>query len=246
MIIYKITNLINDKIYVGQTSKTIDQRFLAHLKMAKKKVNRHLYDAMNHHGYDNFKIEEIETVSDKISADIREIFWISDLNSLSPNGYNMTIGGGGGNTLASWSDEDRAALFASQGNKRRGKRSAEWVESIRKGSILREQNKTVEKKQEISKKISDTLERKYSSGELVAVTPILYGEDNPNYTSVDIDDVCKLIKLQWKMKEIAEKYNTSKATVGSKLKAATGKTFTEWRRFYGIKGSFGRVSKIDE
>ena len=45
--IYKITNSINGKLYIGQTRKTIEERFQAHLKNAQKHINRYLYDAMN-------------------------------------------------------------------------------------------------------------------------------------------------------------------------------------------------------
>ena len=55
--IYKITNTINNKIYIGQTSKTIEERFKAHISKAKQHINRYLYDAMNHYGYENFIIE---------------------------------------------------------------------------------------------------------------------------------------------------------------------------------------------
>lgn len=96
--IYKITNVINEKVYIGQTSKTIQERFAAHISKAKQKVNRYLYDAMNHYGYENFIIEEIEECSnDKL--DEREIYWINFYQStLKEKGYNMTIGGGGGDT----------------------------------------------------------------------------------------------------------------------------------------------------
>ena len=55
--IYKITNLINNKLYIGQTKKTIEERFKAHIKVARQHKNRYLYDAMNKYGYENFKIE---------------------------------------------------------------------------------------------------------------------------------------------------------------------------------------------
>ena len=55
--IYKIINLSNQKIYIGQTKKTIEERFQSHLKLAKNHVNRYLYDAMNKYGYNNFIIE---------------------------------------------------------------------------------------------------------------------------------------------------------------------------------------------
>ena len=54
--IYKITNEINNKIYIGQTKKTIEERFAAHIQKAKNHTNRYLYDAMNYYGYTREKL----------------------------------------------------------------------------------------------------------------------------------------------------------------------------------------------
>ena len=97
--VYKIINIINNKIYVGKTTKTIEKRFKSHIQKAKRKTNRYLYDAMNHYGYENFKIELIEEIVDNDILNEREIYWISTLNSQDKEiGYNLTIGGDGGNT----------------------------------------------------------------------------------------------------------------------------------------------------
>jgi hypothetical protein len=100
MIIYKITNKINNKVYIGKTERTsIIYRWKTHLKNVKHKVNRHLYDSMNHYGVDNFKIEEIEKCNSINELNDREKHWIKFYNSTNRNfGYNMTYGGDGGNT----------------------------------------------------------------------------------------------------------------------------------------------------
>ena len=97
--IYKITNQVNGKVYIGQTSlPSIQDRFDAHVKKANRHVNRYLYDAINHYGIDNFSIEELEHC-DKDDLDNREIYWISYYQSNNKAfGYNMTSGGGGGDT----------------------------------------------------------------------------------------------------------------------------------------------------
>lgn len=96
--IYKITNNVNQKVYIGQTKKTIEERFSAHIQKAKVYTNRYLYDAMNHYGYENFNVEQIEECEDAL-LDEREIYWISFYHSNEKDfGYNMTSGGGGGDT----------------------------------------------------------------------------------------------------------------------------------------------------
>lgn len=240
MKIYKITNLITGKLYIGQTSKTLNERLEAHIRCAKKKVNRYLYDAMNHYGFHNFTIEVIEETCEAL-ANEREIHWIAQLNTLLPNGYNMTIGGGGGNTLASKSLEERVEIYRRQGEKRRGVRSDRWKKSIAEGAKRREASYSEEKRDVIRQKISATNKAK---GITFPIT-ILFGKDNPNFVDVDVEKCKVLIATGWKLKQIANEFSTTTATIGTKLKIATGKTFSEWRKYYGITGPYSRPRKSD-
>lgn len=95
--IYKIVNTNNGKIYIGKTSKGIDKRFKKHINNAKNKINRRLYDSMNYHGYDKFKIELICLCVTNFHADIMEIYFIKKYYTQDKKfGYNMTSGGDGG------------------------------------------------------------------------------------------------------------------------------------------------------
>ena len=91
--IYKITNKLNGKIYIGKTNRSIEERFEEHcrdrLKQAKEK--RPLYSAMNKYGVENFSIELVEETD--ISEE-REKYWIEYFGSFK-NGYNATLGGDG-------------------------------------------------------------------------------------------------------------------------------------------------------
>lgn len=93
--IYKITNQINGKIYIGKTLKTIEERFKEHCNSYKKKRNekRPLYSAMNKYGIENFDIKEVEKCDDR-SVNEREKYWIEYYGSFK-NGYNATLGGDG-------------------------------------------------------------------------------------------------------------------------------------------------------
>lgn len=93
--IYKITNLINGKEYIGKTELTIKERFRCHIKdsQTKKCEKRPLYSAFNKYGIENFKIELIEECPvEKLSE--REQYWISFYDTYH-NGYNATLGGDG-------------------------------------------------------------------------------------------------------------------------------------------------------
>lgn len=95
--IYKITNLINDKKYIGKTTLTIEARWKKHCyEVYRNRVQYTLYKAMRKYGIENFSIEEIEEVEDS-KLDEREKYWIQYFNSYSGNeqGYNDTYGGEG-------------------------------------------------------------------------------------------------------------------------------------------------------
>lgn len=89
--IYKITNKINDKIYIGQT-KDINRRFREHKKCGYNNVkNKHLYFAIEKYGIDAFTFEVIEYVE---NYNEREQYWIQYYNSISPDkGYNIDNSG---------------------------------------------------------------------------------------------------------------------------------------------------------
>ncbi len=98
IVIYKIENLTNGKLYIGKTM-DMYSRWLTHLKHVKRGTNRRLYDAMRKYGIENFAIEMIEECH-LDSADDREQFWIAHLDTTdTEKGYNMTKGGGGGDTF---------------------------------------------------------------------------------------------------------------------------------------------------
>ena len=93
--IYKIYNNINDKIYIGKTVSTLEERFTQHKRdsIRTRCEKRPLYDAMNKYGKEHFFIELIEEC-DLQDLSTREIYWIEKFNSYH-YGYNATRGGDG-------------------------------------------------------------------------------------------------------------------------------------------------------
>lgn len=89
MYVYKITNKIDEKCYIGITEEPVE-RYKQHIresKMARSK-NRKLYQAIEEFGIENFKFEIIEQTND----DTREEYWITFFDS-KQNGYNHTENG---------------------------------------------------------------------------------------------------------------------------------------------------------
>lgn len=101
-LIYKLTNLVNQKVYIGQTKNSLRKRIISHLTQARtntKSKKHHLQFAIQKYGYDNFDVTILEVCQQNQLND-REIFWISYYNSTNPDkGYNCTKGGDG-NSIA--------------------------------------------------------------------------------------------------------------------------------------------------
>lgn len=108
MIVYKITNKINGKCYIGQTIRTLEERFNRHKKDAlSNKLDTHFARALRKYGPDNFYAEIIEEVDNQELLTKREYYWINFYNSVK-NGYNETNSmlKSGGNTYLSKTDEE--------------------------------------------------------------------------------------------------------------------------------------------
>jgi len=93
--VYKITNKINKKLYIGITMKTIEERFTRHVNSAEKSKYR-IHAAIRKYGKDNFVIETLAVVDTQEEANALEVQLIRQLNSTDYSvGYNMANGGAG-------------------------------------------------------------------------------------------------------------------------------------------------------
>lgn len=91
--IYVIKNILNDKVYVGQTWTSIKERFRKH--KTGKAVCRKLRNAFSKYGVGNFYIELLLVCHTQEIVDYWEIFFIKKLNAIQ-NGYNIKAGGSKG------------------------------------------------------------------------------------------------------------------------------------------------------
>jgi len=92
MFIYKITNLTNAKVYIGQTINSVDKRWKEHCKVSRAKVSS-IALAIQKYGKDNFTIEVVYTATSIEELNIKEQQYISEFDSMAPKGYNLTSGG---------------------------------------------------------------------------------------------------------------------------------------------------------
>lgn len=116
--IYKITNNINGKCYIGQ-SLYLKKRIRRHLTYKSHKDNLALYKAFDKYGVDKFTIEILETIDIEKCDDIKfeldklEISYIKKYDSYN-SGYNKTIGGDAGITGYKFTEEQRRKVSEHQ------------------------------------------------------------------------------------------------------------------------------------
>lgn len=89
VVIYKITNKTNGKVYVGQTTRDLETRIAEHSRKQRTVIEK----AINKYGIDNFTVEQIDDGSNVEELNQKEIEWISKLNCTIPYGYNQCNGG---------------------------------------------------------------------------------------------------------------------------------------------------------
>lgn len=95
--IYKITNIVNNNIYIGITKKSLNRRLSDHINSSKRSKTL-LYEQMLKYGYENFIIEEIDNCLSKDEAIDKEKYYIelyktNKFKYPNLNGMNMNDGG---------------------------------------------------------------------------------------------------------------------------------------------------------
>lgn len=92
-IIYKAVNTITNEVYIGATTKSIEERKQDHLQKAKKKVGSYFQEAIGTYGPDAFTWEQIDTASNNDELAQKEVNYILE-NKAVEEGYNSDRGGG--------------------------------------------------------------------------------------------------------------------------------------------------------
>lgn len=155
--IYKITNSVNDKVYIGQTWFSVQERFRKHKHVSSNCVK--LVKAINKHGKDNFRAELITICSTQNVADYLEMLFIKQFDSIQ-NGYNVLIGGETGGRKGtkhsketitklskaakgrSVSDETRAKLLVANEGRVFSEEHKQKLSEAKKGKVFSEEHKS--------------------------------------------------------------------------------------------------------
>lgn len=206
-IIYKVTNSINGKCYIGQTIKTLEQRKHEHIWNAtNKKYKSYLHNAINKYGIENFKWEMLCECSTNDMLNKKEMDSIIEQNSYIPNGYNLTLGGGG---ISGYKHSERTKEKIKQSRigikfseKTKKKMSEYWTGKKQSPKLIEKRIlKTTGKKRsdEFKKKMS-VIATKYSK-ELILIALKMRKNKNSYDTISEIINVPKGTIAYWVSKE---------------------------------------------
>lgn len=231
MIVYLIENLINHKIYIGQTKVTIADRFNGHKKDSKrtKRAFSYLHNAMAKYGIENFEISKISEASSKEELDKLETWFIKFFESTNREiGYNIEHGGNGPNKV---SEETRKKLsIASSGKNNHSYGKPAW----NRGIPLSDNQKKKLSKIFKGKKFSEETKRKIAESRTKKPCSFL----GKKHSKESLEKMAKAAMNRKHSEETKQKI--SKATKGRKLSEETKKKLSESKK--GNKNpSYGKV-----
>lgn len=196
--IYKIFNIINNKVYIGQ-SIDIQRRFSEHMRALNDNChyNKHLQASYNKYGQEAF-LYEVLCTCEIADLDDMEVFFIDYYNSMNPEyGYNKESGGNKNKNISEETREKYRRNNSGLGNPFYGKKhTKEHREKIRKLSSLHRHSE--ETKQKISENHAD-----------------VSGPNNPRSRPIYCPE---LNEYFWGAKAVEDKYGISKNNICSCLK----------------------------
>ena len=211
--IYKITNLVNNKMYIGQTIHP-DRRWTEHKQKARHGQDKFpIHLAINKYGEENFLFEIIEWTENYNEEEKR---LIKELNTLSPNGYNL--GEGGENHVMYGEDNPK--------NKVKNNDVLLIIQDLKNNKMT---DRDIAIKYGLTDKIIADINHGYSHKQDNETYPIRIRHGSQKLTIEQVNEIKLLLETTLiSYSELANKYNVSKPTIASINK---GQTFKEERKY---------------
>ena len=157
-VIYGIENMLDHKIYIGQTIRNIKKRLKEHKNCKISLIGR----AIHKYGWENFICVILEECDTQEDLDATEIRWIARLNCIKPNGYNLTEGGAG-NTGRIFSQETRKKLSEMNKGKKLSAETKLKLSHAMKGRTVSPETRLKRSIIQTGRKLSDETKAKISA-----------------------------------------------------------------------------------
>ena len=232
MIIYKATNKINDKCYIGKTVRTLVERKAGHESYAKNMLSNSVFHkAIRKYGSEKFEWEVIESCKTEDDLNLAEEWYIKKFKSYVNDGYNLTYGGEGSIGRIT---SNETKLKIGLGNK--GKEA--WNKGLTKGIDIRvldyskklEVSRSIKMKENMSKarkrwiknnpdkafkhlEFLITDEAKEKRKNTIKKNKSYQGKNNPRYIEIDKKAFLELYNQGVKLSEIAILFNIGLGTI---------------------------------
>lgn len=199
MFIYKVTNIKNNKIYIGLTiHKNINTRFSKHVSEMKAGSTYYFHKAIRKYGPANFKIEELDKANSIQELKQKEIDYIKFYNSNSRNiGYNLTSGGDGTHGVLKSEYTRNLIRQKALGRKWTEERKQRHSEILKSKNI--DKTKAIENCKLYNLKQSKKIIKLNLKGEIIQIF------DNIGKAAIDIGITRSTLSLQLKKYGIKEK-----------------------------------------
>lgn len=223
--VYKITNLINYKIYVGSTCTSFKSRWQKHLQAINKNnhPNQYLQNSYNKHGFNNFKFEILQNVKKDKELIVRvEQFY---LDTLKPEYNLLLIAGGGGNPTKSENEcLEIINYYLNDKNISQGNLSEKY--SLSRQTIRKILNGKYYSCRNLNKNLFSQCKRHAQYSIVKSLK-----DENMNIRAltkeqaIEIYNTYSTSTVKSKRKHFAKKYNTNESTIGD---IASGRTYNDW------------------
>jgi group I intron endonuclease len=240
-IVYKATNKINGKCYIGKTSRPLKKRIYQHIFVAAHNTSNSIFHrALRKYGVGNFKWEIIEKCESEEALNLAEELYIRQFNSYAPNkeGYNATYGGEGSAGRILGSETKIKMSLSSIGQiawnrgltKKSDRRVLNYSRKLtgEKHSNGRKKNQSIARKEWIEKhreKALEHLEKNCASKKAaekrrktVAEKGLRKGKNNGRYIKIDKDKFIELYDQGIKLIDIATFFNVGLGTIERRVK----------------------------
>ena len=215
--IYKITNLINNKIYIGQTVHP-NKRWREHQQRAKTHYDNYpIHLAINKYGAENFSFEILEWTE---QYDDEELRLIKQYNSISPNGYNLIEGGHSPIMLGE--DHPRNTIS--------NKNVLAIIQELKDNELS---DRELAIKYDVSDKIIADINHGYSHKQENEKYPIRIKKGQQYLSEEQVLEIKELlINSQFSFTEIAKQYNTTKTNISQ---INNGRSFNRFGWIYPLR-----------
>lgn len=200
MVIYSITNKINGKRYIGQTTR-LKKRWNRHRTELRHNYhpNSYLQRAWNKYGEKNFLFEVIDDCKSEKHLLEREFYWIKFYESNNENnGYNLSDGGEGGKPSAA----GILRIIQAHKGKPLSDQHRKKISESNKGRIISKESR---------EKTSKTLKKRYAEGMIAVVPPPKSGELHPMWGKKHTPEACVKISKARKGRNYQEIFGTERA-----------------------------------